>query len=343
MCNEISDAVRDRTEFTKFDIHSIANTARILVRFGLDTFAEMRSTRSDQRAHFIADAKKSYGFKSLKLTHELFAPSPPLNRGGNIAAIEFNEVHLPKRLENFTVNLSSISGLLRPSQEMVNLVSEQIARGEANPQPFVPYVTADYHAHPWLPRINAHSNALATWKTKNNGARKKAIAFQMRMHHHYRFVFAAEMDNAWTHFGGLAAQLNHISVLLSLASLETAGYAIRYHDSLVSTLAECARARFPIDYHNALSEVHDDTRRALARDNANFSIATRPTASSLEPFQRSVKGKSRSKGKGKAKGSTSKGKKGTKRSGANTTALGKGSNNVATNATNPTGQNAPTQ
>ena len=161
---------------------------------------------------------------------------PPVKKGGNITAIEYNEVHLPKRLGNFTVNLSPLAGSLRPTQEMVNLLSEQIARGEADPQPFFPYVTADYHQNPWLPRITAHANALTAWKTKNNGSRKKAIAFQMRMHRHYRFIFAAEIVGAWTPFGGLAAQLNHVAVLLSLASLENAGHAIRYHELLVKRL-----------------------------------------------------------------------------------------------------------
>ena len=81
MCDELPDAIRDRAEFAKFDIHSIANSARILVRFGLVTFAEMRSTRADQRAHFIADAKKSYRFKSLKLIRELSSLFRPIKRG----------------------------------------------------------------------------------------------------------------------------------------------------------------------------------------------------------------------------------------------------------------------
>ena len=298
MCSDISEAIRDRVEFAKYDTHSVANTARILVRFGLGSFAEFRPARPDQRAHFIADAKKSYGFKSLKLTHDLFSLFPPLKRGQNIDSIEFNEVHLPKRLAGCADSLANLAGALRPTQEMVNLISEDIARGEANPQPFIPYVSADYHLHPWITRITAHANALTAWKAKNNGPRKKAISFQMRLHHHYRFIFAAEMANAWASFGGIVSQLNHIAVLLSLASLESAGYAIRYRDLLATTLADCARARFPMDYHTALSEVHDDTRRALLRENTTVAARFNPTSSTNEPYQRFPKGKSRSKGKG---------------------------------------------
>ena len=116
----------------------MANTARILVRFGIESFRELRTTRGDQRAHLIADAKKSNGFKSLKLVRELFSLFPPIKRGWNIASLEYTEAHLPKRLQNCTADLSTLAGSLRPTQEMVNLISEDTARGESNPHPFPP-------------------------------------------------------------------------------------------------------------------------------------------------------------------------------------------------------------
>ena len=195
---------------------------------------------------------------------------------------------------------------------MVNIISEEIARGEANPQPFAPYVAPNFHEHPWLPRQTAHVQALATWKAKNRGSRKQSIAFQMWLHHHYRFVFAAEMCHAWKPFGGIAAQLNHIAVILSLATLESANFAIRYHDLLASTFADFARARFSFDYHTALSEIHEDTRRAVARENASLSNTAPPVQGSP---QRSGKGQNKGQQKGnKGKGKGGKGKKGGKRS-----------------------------
>ena len=123
----------------------------------------------------------------------------------------------------------------------------------------------------------------------------------MWLHHQYRFVIAAEMCHAWAPFGGIAAQMNHIAVLLSLATLESAGFAIRYHDLLVSTLADYARARFAFDYHTALSEVHEDTRRMVTREG--------PTASNNPP-PAPVKGKG--KGQKGPKGNATKGGKGGK-------------------------------
>ena len=80
MCNDIAESLRDRTEFSKFNAHAIANTAQILVRFGIESSQELRAKRADQRAHFIADAKKSYGFKSPKLARELFSLFPPVKK-----------------------------------------------------------------------------------------------------------------------------------------------------------------------------------------------------------------------------------------------------------------------
>ena len=44
-----------------------------------------------------------------------------------------------------------MAGTIRPTREAVNAVAEQIARGDANPQPFPPYITPYYREHPRLP------------------------------------------------------------------------------------------------------------------------------------------------------------------------------------------------
>ena len=121
----------------------------------------------------------------------------------------------------------------------------------------------------------------------------------------------AEMCSLWTPFGGIAAQLNHIAVLLSLATLASAGFAIRYHELLIRTLADHARARLPFDYFTALSEVHEDTRRTIATDSARAS--NQPPQKGNK--QRSAKGQSPTpkgkKGKPAGKGTkNNRGKKG---------------------------------
>ena len=119
------------------------------------------------------------------------------------------------------------------------------------------------------------------------------------------------MCSPWTPIGGIAAQLNHVAVLLSLATLESAGFALRYRELLIRTLADHARARFPFDYSTALSEVHGDTRRVIATDSARASY--QPPSKWTK--QRTGKGKSsaqeRKKGNPSGKGTKSnRGKKG---------------------------------
>ena len=205
---------------------------------------------------------------------------------------------------------------------MVNAISEEIARGEANPQPFHPYVIPNYHEHPWLPRITAHINACNAWKVKARGTKKHAISLQMWLHHHIRFVMTAELCSLWQPFGGVAAQFNHIAVLMSLATLESAGFALRYHELLIRTLAETARARFPFDYYTALSEVHEETRRAITSDTARPPPTPQNEAAN-HSNNRSNKGGYRRKGpKNGKQGGTAKGQK--RSEGKGTAATGKG-------------------
>ena len=87
----------------------------------------------------------------------------------------------------------------------------------------------------------------------------------------------AELCSLWTPFGAIAAQFNHIAVILALATLESDGFDMRYHDLLVRTLAGCARARFPYDYFSSLSEVREDARRIIATDTDRSSAPTPST------------------------------------------------------------------
>ena len=102
----------------------------------------------------------------MKMIQGIFAASPPVKRGRNIDSVEFTETLAPQRLESLRPDFSTIAGALRLVQEMVNAISEEIARGEANPQPFHPYIIPNYHERPRLPRITAHVTAYNGRKAK---------------------------------------------------------------------------------------------------------------------------------------------------------------------------------
>ena len=98
------------------------------------------------------------------MARELFDTFPPVKKCRSIAALEFNEIQIPRRLKSIRFDLSGISGTLRPAQEAVSAISEEIARGESNPQPSHPYVIPNYHEHPRLPKNTAHVTAFHAWK-----------------------------------------------------------------------------------------------------------------------------------------------------------------------------------
>ena len=88
MFGAIPDDIREISEFDKFDIRSVDSTDRLMVRFGVDSFSELRSATSGHRAHFVDEAKKSYqppGFKSPELTHGTWSLFRPLKRGRYIS------------------------------------------------------------------------------------------------------------------------------------------------------------------------------------------------------------------------------------------------------------------
>ena len=58
-----------------------------------------------------------------------------------------------------------------------------------------------------------------------------------------RFMLTADHCDAWIRFGGLSAQLNNLSILLHLATVESIAVALAYDTILSTRLEELARSR----------------------------------------------------------------------------------------------------
>ena len=169
------------------------------------------------------------------------------------------EVSILLALASYHAPLSSIGSILHPTQEMANEVSEAMAKAKAFPPPYKPYIAPDYSIRPWLPRMDVHTNALNKWKTRVTRVQgKQELSFQMRLRHHMRFVVTADLCHAWDSFGGMAAQLPQITLLLSLAATENFARAMLYRKEIVRFLSESARARITLNFRSYLSEVKGD-------------------------------------------------------------------------------------
>ena len=72
------------------------------------------------------------------------------------------------------------------------------------------------------------------------------------MRRQLRFVITADLCRAWGPFGGLAAQISHFAILVSISSEGDWNYAILYHMERARLLADSARARIPLVFRRYL-------------------------------------------------------------------------------------------
>ena len=131
------------------------------------------------RARFLNDVEKAYGSKSTRPIREITAVSPPMKRGRDPASIEFGEIRRARSIACFTDDIPEAACAPKPTQEMVSAISDELARGDANPQPPHPYIAPGYTRRPWLHRLSAHTASLSNRPTRNSRQfREPPISFQ---------------------------------------------------------------------------------------------------------------------------------------------------------------------
>ena len=169
--------------------------------------------------------------------------------------VDFEEVVLHKRLKDFAPSLSGISGMIRPDQTMCNYFSEQIAAALNVSPPFTPYVTAPLRSAPFAGSNNEHLRALEAFDKKmKRYDSAQSLGIQQFILYKMRFIFAGEVCQAFSLFGGFCAQINALSVLLNIAIVDNPFIAMRYGELLSARLAGFARERMPnINYMEILS------------------------------------------------------------------------------------------
>ena len=92
--NDIAEMMRRRTEFPRCPFEAVTAAATIIVRFWADSFSELLSTLADRRSHFIDDAGKPYGFKSMEMIREVFAPAHVKKKGDAAPPSNFTRFEL---------------------------------------------------------------------------------------------------------------------------------------------------------------------------------------------------------------------------------------------------------
>ena len=70
---------------------------------------------------------------------------PPHSQVGAAKDIRFVELDIPRSLLTYTPLLSGLSALFRPSQDMVNFASKELAQAAIKGPPCAPYLTPKLH------------------------------------------------------------------------------------------------------------------------------------------------------------------------------------------------------
>ena len=112
---------------------------------------------------------------------------------------------------------------------------------------YTPYIVADVTAVPWPVGTAEHTAALAGWRAgkekKKKALRPQSLPLNAWALYRMRFIFTADIRGAWSTFGGIAAQFNHLSIVLHLATVENIPSALLYDSVLSAHLEELDMAR----------------------------------------------------------------------------------------------------
>ena len=129
---------------------------------------------------------------------------------------------------------------------MVNYVSRELAIGKTMVPSYTPFIVPNLADVPWPAPSAEHKSDIVKWNS-NRQAGQEAVAQPLPLNawalYQIRFIFAADLVGAWQIFGGAAAQLNHLSIVLHIATTDAIGVALTYDQLLKTHLEELARAR----------------------------------------------------------------------------------------------------
>ena len=179
----------------------------------------------------------------------------------------YEEVIIPQNMERCAIDLSKLAGFLIQGRDVANVFSKEFYEASKKEPPYTPFVSPKLHEKPWVVPMQSHEKASNYWG--GSVARKsrdpsQQVSPQAWILYLLRFILTGDLCNAWKAFGGLAAQLSHISIALHLGIAENAAFAIAYDSDLRNRIQRLARRRdATLDFGKILSEENDEVKRYL--------------------------------------------------------------------------------
>ena len=134
-------------------------------------------------------------------------------------------------MRRWPTGLSYLDAHLKPDQDMVNLFTKEFSIASKKGPPYTPFVVPELRKKPWCVPLVSHERANKAWRysasTKIKDSPQK-VRLQAWLLYTIRYIFTGDISDRWCAFGGLSAQLNHLSVALHLAVAENATLSIHY-------------------------------------------------------------------------------------------------------------------
>ena len=276
------------------------SASAMFVSAGYDTLQSITDAKELGRPLFLSGIRKERqgqpNSPRLRLMLDLFdtygIAATPKSATDNP---RIEELTIPREMKRWRLDLSKLPGLLAQGQEMVNHFALEMTKAKQKRPSYQPYATPGLSTEPWRPFYPAHAKAMDTWKVPN-GPRKKPspndLSCQAWTFYNLRCLLAGNLEGAWAPYGGIAAQMAHIGLILNMAVVENATIAMAYAKQFRGQAAHLARQRTAtVDWAHLLAEEDDAIKRNVLRELGHATatmkhVTKQPTVAKTGPFLR---------------------------------------------------------
>ena len=277
LVRQMMGSLGKRSKFAHFDKRHFSSAAKLFVQAGFSSWTAISKLDDETRRFLREDLRKKHKCSALDLSliNDIFAHyenEKPRRTSSRDPKREppYEEIVIPQKMERWAVDLSSLVGLLVPDQDMTNVFSKEFYEASKKEPPFTPFVVPKFEVKPWMAPLQSHERAAKYWRENiahKNRDPSQQVSLQAWILYLLRFILTGDLCNAWKEFGGLSAQLCHLSVVLHLGVTENGAFAIAYDTEMRLRLQRLARRRdSSVNFAKFLSEENDEVKRYLKSD-----------------------------------------------------------------------------
>ena len=273
LSKEMYSSLKGRSRFSHVSKGQFAEAAKLFAKFGFSSWKTISKLDDETRKFLRQDLRKDgRTAKELALINDIFPHYENDRRsvrssGRDKRETKFEEIVTPQVMKRWSADFKRLSGFVAPEQDMANVFSKEFAEAAKKDPPYIPFVVPKLHERPWMVPLGSHERAAKFWKESNSHKAKdhvQQVNLQSWLLYLLRFIFAGDLTDSWGSFGGLQAQFSHLSIVLHLAVVETAAFAIAYDMELRTKIQRMARKRdSTADFAKLLSEENEEIKRYL--------------------------------------------------------------------------------